>query len=226
MPDFFKFPSTVHLMSSSSVSRLDKVMTDEERQRFLKQDIIVEEKLDGANIGISLDPTGKLRVQNRGSYLIEPYSGQFSRLPSWLAINAESLEKALQKRVILFGEWCAAKHSIEYTSLPDLFLLFDVYDLTEKRFWSVFRRDALATSVGLETVPKVEVEGVSLRVLTTLLEQKKSKFSNEHLEGFVLRVDCGLWNIERAKLVRQDFTQSIEEHWSKKRLTWNRLAAT
>jgi len=201
-------------------------MTDEERQRFLKQDIIVEEKLDGANIGISLDPTGKPRVQNRGSYLIEPYNGQFSRLPSWLAINAESLEKALKKQVILFGEWCAAKHSIEYTSLPDLFLLFDVYDLTEKRFWSVFRRDALATSVGLETVPKVEVECGSLRVLTTQLEEKKSKFSNEHLEGFVFRVDCGLWNIERAKLVRQDFTQSIEEHWSKKRLTWNRLAAT
>ena len=212
-------------MSSSSVSRMNKVMSDEEQQRFLKQDMIVEEKLDGANIGISLDPTGKFRVQNRGSYLIEPYTGQFSRLPSWLAINAECLDKALKKQVILFGEWCAAKHSIEYSSLPDLFLLFDVYDLIEKRFWSAFRRDALATSIGLKTVPKVEVRGGNLRILIKQLDQEKSKFSNEHLEGFVFRVDCGLWNIERAKLVRQDFTQSIEEHWSKKRLTWNRLTA-
>ncbi|MEP3634082.1 MAG: RNA ligase family protein [Shimia thalassica] len=200
-------------------------MSDEEQRRFLKQDFIVEEKLDGANIGISLDPSGKLQVQNRGSYLIEPYSGQFSRLPSWLAINAESLDKALKQQVILFGEWCAAKHSIEYSSLPDLFLLFDVYDLIEKRFWSAFRRDALATSVGLKTVPKVEVEGGNPRLLIKQLNQKKSKFSNEHLEGFIFRVDCDCWNIERAKLVRQEFTQTIEEHWAKKRLTWNRLAA-
>lgn len=201
-------------------------MSAEDRLAFLKEDLIIEEKLDGANIGISRAPNGKLRVQNRGSYLTEPYGGQFSRLSSWLAINSIKLQEILQNQVILFGEWCAAKHSIEYSSLPDLFLLFDVYDLKERRFWSVFRRNVLASKAGLHTVPHVDIEDVSLIKLTKCLALKRSKFSNECLEGFVLRNDSRLWNIQRAKLVRHDFTQSIEEHWSKKHLTWNRLAGS
>ncbi|WP_206601083.1 RNA ligase family protein [Pseudophaeobacter leonis] len=201
-------------------------MSAEEQQAFLKNDLIVEEKLDGANIGISRAPNGKLRVQNRGSYLAAPYRGQFSRLPSWLAMNSDRLQEVLPKKVILFGEWCAAKHSIEYSSLPDLFLLFDVYDLKEKRFWSVLRRNVLASSAGLQTVPKVDIEDASLIKLIECLELKQSKYSNERLEGFVLRNDSHSWNIGRAKLVRHDFTQSIEEHWSKKHLTWNRLAGS
>lgn len=201
-------------------------MSAEERKDFLKNDIIVEEKLDGANIGISITPNGELRVQNRGSYLTEPYRGQFSRLSSWLAMNSDKLQEVLQNQVILFGEWCAAKHSIEYSSLPDFFLLFDVYDLKQMRFWSVFRRNALAFKAGLHTVPKVDIEDFSLTKLTECLEQMCSKYSNECLEGFVLRNDSRLWNIQRAKLVRHDFTQSIEEHWSKKHITWNRLAGS
>lgn len=226
MTDFFKFPSTVHLTASPSVSRQDKVMSAEDRQVFLKNNIIVEEKLDGANIGISRAPDGKLRVQNRGSYLTEPYRGQFSRLSSWLAINSDGLQEVLQNEVILFGEWCAAKHSIEYSSLPDFFLLFDIYDLKEKRFWNVVRRNALASSAELQTVPEVDIKDVSLIKLIEYLEKKQSKYANESLEGLILRNDDHLWNIGRAKLVRHDFTQSIEDHWSKKHLTWNRIAGS
>lgn len=226
MADFFKFPATVHLVASPSVSRADKIMSTAELNAFLKNDLIVEEKLDGANIGISCDSEGNLRVQNRGSFLSEPFRGQFSRLSSWIAVNSEGLKRALKQKVILFGEWCAAKHSIEYSSLPDLFFLFDVYDLKEMRFWSVSRRDALAAAVGLQTVPKVDIPIVSLPQLTEDLERRSSNYSNEPMEGFVLRSDDRLWNIERAKLVRQDFTQSIEEHWSKRKLVWNKTSGS
>ena len=29
---------------------------------------------------------------------------------------------------ILFGEWCAYQHTVQYDNLPDLFLAFDLYD--------------------------------------------------------------------------------------------------
>ncbi|WP_257945770.1 RNA ligase family protein, partial [Pseudomonas plecoglossicida] len=54
----------------------------------------------------------------------------------------------------LFGEWCAARHSLDYGTLPDWFLLFDVYDRSTGRFWSTVRRDALAAEAGLATVPR------------------------------------------------------------------------
>ena len=37
-------------------------------------DVVVEEKLDGANLGLSLAADNTLRAQNRGQYLAEPRS--------------------------------------------------------------------------------------------------------------------------------------------------------
>lgn len=34
----------------------------------------------------------------------------------------------LQGRHVLFGEWCAALHSLDYNRLPGLFIAFDLYD--------------------------------------------------------------------------------------------------
>ena len=34
-------------------------------------------------------------------------------------------KRQLGDRLILFGEWCAAQHSLDYETLPDWFLAFD-----------------------------------------------------------------------------------------------------
>jgi hypothetical protein len=44
------------------------------------------------------------------------------------------------------------------------------------------------------------------------------------MEGLYLRRDSALWLEQRAKLVRPEFLQSIEEHWSAVPLRKNRLA--
>ena len=68
MNDFFKFPSTPHLAVLLGVDvRGDKVMSGEERGEFLRHEITVEEKIDGANLGISFDGDGSLRLQSRGA---------------------------------------------------------------------------------------------------------------------------------------------------------------
>lgn len=43
------------------------------------------------------------------------------------------------------------------------------------------------------------------------------------MEGIVIRRDSEHWNEQRAKLVRAEFVQSIEEHWSRRPLEWNRV---
>ena len=223
MVDFFKFPSIPHLKSSSSVTRQDKILSPSERIEFLRNKLVIEEKLDGANIGISIGDEGTIRVQNRGSILSLPYRGQFSRLNSWLEIQRPQLETALKSNVILFGEWCAAQHSIHYGSLPDFFILFDVYDLKNQAFWSVFRRDSLAKNHDFKIPKRFDLKSQDIHELSEFLNDTTSKFSDAHIEGIILRQDDRLWNIRRAKLVRADFTQSIDDHWSKKTIVWNKL---
>lgn len=154
MTDFFRFPHTPHLAwLAEGEPRDDKVLSTEDATALLSAKVVVEEKLDGANLGFSLSPEGELRAQNRGQYLLTPHAGQFARLPEWLLLHGEKLRAALAAQassvLMLFGEWCAARHSLAYDHLPDWFLLFDVYERNHGRFWSITQRNALASRLSL-----------------------------------------------------------------------------
>ncbi len=222
--DFFRFPHTPHLAWLGEGSpRDDKVLSPNEVTGLLAGDVVVEEKLDGANLGLSFAPDGSLRAQNRGLYLAEPHAGQFARLPAWLAQHGEGLRAVLTPNLILFGEWCAARHSLDYGALPDWFLLFDVYDTSAQRFWSSTRRNALANNAGLVTVQTVLHGKATLTALKQLVTTKQSYYRQGPLEGVVVRRESADWCDARAKLVRPDFTQSIETHWRKRAIEWNRI---
>ncbi|KRA33537.1 DNA ligase [Rhodanobacter sp. Root627] len=224
MSAFFRFPHTPHLAwLGVGQPRDDKVLSTEEATILLSGSVVVEEKLDGANLGISLAPDGQLRAQNRGQYQTEPLSGQFSRLASWLTKHRFALTDHLDQRLILFGEWCAAKHSLDYESLPDWFLLFDVYDRVEQRFWSSTRRNAMATSLGLSVVPRLFHGRATLSDLKALLQSTPSLYRNGPPEGLVIRAESEQWCEARAKLVQPEFTQAIGEHWRNRSIEWNHL---
>ena len=222
MSDFFRFPHTPHIdWLGDGMPRDDKVLTEPEIEALLAQPIRVEEKLDGANLGISLRATGELRAQNRGQYLLEPFAGQFSRLNSWLGQHQYALCDNLQSDWIVFGEWGAARHSLDYDNLPDWFVVFDVYDRTEQKFWSCARRNALAEKLGLAVVPTLYQGAATLPELKELLAHASSRYREGNPEGIVMRQDSELWCEARAKLVRADFAQSIEEHWRSRAIEWN-----
>ena len=229
MTKFVRFPHTPHLAwLADGEPRDDKVLSATAVAGLLLAEVSVEEKLDGANLGFSLGAAGELRVQNRGTYLTEPYSGQFARLPAWLATHDEGIAEALQDHhdssLILFGEWCAARHSLSYTRLPDWLLLFDVFDIKAGRFWSSARRNTLAQRLGLATAPQVAHGRFRVNDLIQGLDTWPSRFRDGPLEGVVVRKDSADWCEHRAKLVRADFAQSIGEHWRGRRVEWNRLA--
>jgi ATP-dependent RNA circularization protein (DNA/RNA ligase family) len=231
MNEFFRFPHTPHIAWLAQGSpRDDKVLSPQEVTCLLGADVVVEEKLDGANVGFSMSPEGKLRVQNRGQYLHAPHVGQFARLPEWLALHADKLRAELgaqaQVNLILFGEWCAARHSLDYDHLPDWFLLFDVYDRSVGRFWTTARRNALAATLELATVPQLLQGHLTLQQLKDLLSQQHSQFRQGTPEGIVIRRDSATWCEARAKLVQPDFIQTIGEHWSRRRIEWNRLCGS
>jgi hypothetical protein len=221
--DFFKFPHTPHLAwLSSTPARQDKVLSPPEVRDFLSGEVLVEEKVDGANLGISVDSTGNLRAQNRGSFLGTRASPQFQPLWPWLEARRERLVEALGENLILFGEWCFAVHSVRYDALPDWFLAFDVYDRASGRFWSAARRDALVERLGLARVPELARGRFTLAEVQKLLGP--SRLAPAPMEGLYLRRDQGGFLEARAKLVRAEFVQAIEEHWSSRPLERNSLA--
>ncbi len=220
--DFFKFPSTPHLALLGGVEvRDDKVMSVTERDDFLQHELVVEEKVDGANLGLSVDAEGNIRAQNRGAYLHLPGSGQWKKLSEWLESRSNALFDQLTDRYIIFGEWCYAQHSVAYDRLPDWFLGFDIYDKNTAQFFSCVRRDEIFRALGVSQVPRVDCGHFTLAKLSKLLSQ--SQLCDGPAEGLYLRFDQGDWLVQRAKLVRPTFIQSVEQHWSRSGIRANRL---
>ncbi len=226
MTEFFRFPNTPHLLwLGEGQPRDDKILSDTEVAALLRDEVLIEEKLDGANLGISLNEQGELRAQNRGQYLPQPFSGQFSRLNSWLGQHGENLRQTLTPELILFGEWCAARHSLDYDKLPDWFLLFDVYDREAGKFWSVERRNQLAQKLNISTVPLLKRTKITCNQLVQLLDDAQSRYRSGKVEGIVIRCDSPLWCESRAKLVNREFVQAIEDHWRSRSIEWNLVHA-
>ena len=224
MTGFFRYPHTPHLIwLGNAPPRDDKVLLPVEASALLSGLVIVEEKLDGANLGISVGDDGRLRFQNRGQYLSAPYAAQFSRLNAWAAQHGHSLLPLLQPGLIVFGEWLAARHSILYGSLPDWFAAFDIYDGVAERFWCASRRDALIGKAGLSAVPMLSQGRMTLSALITLVTGGGSRFGADALEGVVVRRDGEQFNCGRAKVVRPGFVQDIGDHWRRRILEWNRV---
>lgn len=221
---FVKFPSTPHLaiLTGHSV-RDDKVFSVEQRGEFLRHEIIVEEKVDGANLGISFDGKGICRCQNRGAYIQAPFVGQWKGMGAWIDEHRAPLFDVLTDQYILFGEWCRAVHSVFYDNLPDWFLGFDLYDRTSERFLSPQERDRLIGDAGLEKVPQLERGVFNLHDLEAMMGT--SRIGHHNAEGVYLRSANDKSHAQRAKLVRPEFVQSIHEHWSRREIRYNQLAS-
>ena len=220
--DFFKFPSTPHLALLGDVKvRSDKVMSQSERDEFLRHKLVIEEKVDGANLGISFDSDANIRTQNRGDYLRLPYSGQWISLADWLSPRTDVFFKHLTDRYILFGEWCYALHSIVYDRLSDWFLGFDVYDKQVGRFLTISRRDQIFRKIQIAHVPIIAQGYFALMDIKHLLSQ--SKLGNQPAEGAYIRYERGDWLAQRAKLVRPAFIQEADQHWLRAGIRKNRL---
>ena len=209
---FFKFPSTPHLaFTSKNVARSDKLLDAEKKEILLSNTVTIEEKIDGANLGISFSSSGDILLQNRGQYLIPPLDGQWKNIPMWISMHQDGLFDILEDKYILFGEWCYAKHSITYSKLPDWFIGFDIYDITSQKFLAVPFRNRILERAGIVVVPQIKHGKFTMNEIPILLKQ--SAYGESPCEGLYFRYDVDNWLEIRAKYVRSTFIQSIDQHW-------------
>jgi RNA ligase len=142
MEQIRKYPRTRHLDGSGLQADDDPATAP--WSELAGRRLVVEEKLDGANCGVSFDARGRLQLQSRGHYLAGgPRERQFDLLKSWARRHSGALWDLLRDRYVLYGEWLYGKHSIFYTDLPHYLLEFDMLDRESDQFLSTERRAGL-----------------------------------------------------------------------------------
>ncbi|MFB4317195.1 RNA ligase family protein [Actinomadura sp. 21ATH] len=199
--------------------------------------LVVEEKLDGANCGISFGPGRELRLQSRGHFLTGgPRERQFGPLKAWAAAVQHALWERLGERYVMYGEWLYAKHTMFYDALPHYFCEFDVLDQQDGTFLSTRRRRELLEGTPVVPVP-VLYEGTLRRLpeLTALAGPSTCRTGRwrdalreaaaaggadpervagetdaaEEMEGLYVKVEEGGRTVGRFKWVRPGFLTAI-----------------
>ena len=205
--DFTKYPRTPHLFGSTGTDD-DKHLSEAESLRFVADEsLIVEEKIDGTNVGIHFSDDGALVLQCRGHLITEGMHPQYDLFKQWAAVKRHALEKQLENRFILFGEWVYARHSVHYRQLTHYFFEFDIYDKQRGVFLDLSSRLSLIDGTGIHTVPVIHTGVVSRDDLNNLIGPAvDSRFdnptTNRQLDGGLIPADGGGWHCHWTSQVR------------------------
>lgn len=172
----------------------------------------VQEKVDGANMGISWSDGPILR--NRSHILKKGYIKrdtpaklQFRPAWNWLHQHEDDIKlisELCYSPVTIYGEWLYAKHSIYYDKLPDLFLAYDI--------WSVEDREFLSPEVVSELLDKTNIKYIkSNKVIINSISDviKLSESASEYrvglAEGIVIKTSNGRFVDKCFKIVNKHF---------------------
>ena len=197
--DFTKYPRTPHLFGSRGTDD-DKHLGHQESLDFIADaSLIVEEKLDGTNVGIHFTSAGRMVLQCRGHEITPGMHAQYDLFKQWAVGKRSVLEAMLKDRLILFGEWLYARHSVHYRRLPHYFFEFDIYDKQSEDFLDLAGRFKLLTGTGIHTVPVLHRGSATIDQLHTLIGPSRfdSQFENpvtgrtdNLMEGLYLRTEA------------------------------------
>ncbi len=233
--DFVKYPRTPHLFGSTGTSD-DKHLGKAASDQFIADDsLVVEEKLDGTNVGIHFNEAGELILQSRGHLITDGMHPQYDLFKQWAVCKRPTLEKMLGDDFIMFGEWVYAKHSIAYRKLTHFFYEFDIWQKSTQQFLDLETRLNMLATTGIETVPVVHRGSIRQEQLNGLVgpSQFASEFDNPTtnqtdnlVEGLYLRTEASGFVTARAKFVRPEFVEKIKQstHWQHREMIANELA--
>ena len=232
-----KYPRTPHL-EGSRLQPGDSTDGQVPYSSIVGKNMVAEEKVDGANCGVSFDPSATLKLQSRGHFLTGGgREKHFNMFKQWAECHAQSMHDVLGQRYIMFAEWMFAKHSVFYDALPHLVLEFDVFDREKEIFLSTPRRAQLLAPLPIVSVPvlyqgpaparRADVERLvglsvgrtddwqaSLRTEAVRRNQDPDRVAQQtdgdlRSEGLYIKLEDADQVLQRFKFIRASFTQTI-----------------
>lgn len=201
-----KLPRTLHIEGS----RLRKGETDPDAIEFSKlrgEFLVIEEKVDGSGVSISLDTHLDLQIQHRGNSAI---GKEYRLLQEWAEKHWEDLLDLLGERYILFGEWMYHKHTIFYDKLPAYFLESDIYDKDKEIWLSTNARNSLLSKHRyIHQVPMIGAfKPSSMWQLTNLIGKPLYQSANWQTN---LETKCQMYGFPFAKVVSETDDSGLME---------------
>jgi hypothetical protein len=252
MSSIQKYPRTPHLEGSRlqpGDEDLRAVPLETLRGRY----VVVEEKLDGANAGLSVGDDGRLRLQSRGHFLTGGHRERhWDLFKSWSAARAAELAPLVAGGRVLYGEWLYAKHTIFYDRLPHYFLEFDLFEPGLGFLSTARRREVLAGSpvvsvpvlwegrvrdpgalpglVGPSSFKSPSWRGALDRSARSAgIDPARARLEtdpSDDAEGLYVKVEEDGLVVERYKWIRASFLTSVIDsgsHWLSRPILPNRL---
>lgn len=193
--------------------------------RLFNGEVVVEEKLDGANVGIIRHKKG-FHLQKRGSLVGPSEHAQFQYFHAWAnRIKYDSIMK-IPIRHIVYGELMYAVHTVFYDKLPDYFLMFDVWNDIKQRYLNRDEREEFTAKYGLEFfhVPLISRGYYDFEDVSRMLPEKSA--FGDRAEGIVVKRYTKGRQYHKAKIVWEQFHKDLEEsdHWMHREVRVNKLA--
>ncbi|MFY9226899.1 MAG: RNA ligase family protein [Blastocatellia bacterium] len=170
-----------------------RIATEKPRDRH--DEIIVQEKLDGSNVGVAkLD--GKIYALTRVGYLANtsPYP-QHHEFDSWVNKNLSRFDDVLKDGERLCGEWLIQAHGTRYNLPHEPLVVFDLMiGNTRTPYDEFIDRVKISEFV----TPKLLHRGKSISI-----EAIMGLLNNYGFHGAIDEVEGAVWRIERNELINR-----------------------
>ncbi len=169
-----------------------RIATEKARDRH--DQIIVQEKLDGSNVGIAR-LNSEIYALTRAGYLAStsPYE-QHHHFERWVQQNKNRFLAVLKDGERLCGEWLMLAHGTRYKLKHEPFVTFDLMTgATRMIYAEVIER----VSLGDFITPHLLHRGLPLTI-----EQALTLLNTYGFHGALDPVEGAVWRVERNELIR------------------------
>jgi hypothetical protein len=242
------YPRVAHLVAGRG-TRDDLVLGPTEVADLLAQPVVVEEKLDGANVVLWLE-AGQVTCALRSGPGAMDRAGQLGPLRAWLAQHDEAVRRVVADGSALYAEWLLLTHSVSYNRLPGYLVALDLWRAESSplpvlapespgggrspgartspggpgpgQFVGVDERNQVCRAAGLATPPELW-RGVAGTAAVVEGLMGPSTWGPEPMEGVVVR-RLGEGAPRLAKILRAGFDRLDDDGWRQGRRPRNRLA--
>lgn len=178
--------------------------------------MFIEEKVDGASVGLCIDEDGNPIIRNSDHILGKGYVKkstpaklQFRPIWNFFYDNKEKFQ-AVKDQVggSIYAEWMWMQHGLEYDRLPNWLITYDVYIPEKKHFLCPEASRKLLTDVGFEVVPLLHQGPIETYEQLDALAYAPSAYTTlGQREGIYIKISDGESITHRFKMVRSDFKQ-------------------
>jgi len=195
-------------------------LTEAEIKNLFSGKVVIEEKMDGANVGIIRHKKG-FHLQKRGSLVGPSEHKQFQYFHAWANQKMYANIMNIPMNYIFYGELLYAVHTIYYDKLPDYVLIFDVWDGEKYLNW--VERNDICNELGFHRVPLIAYDYFYPKSVEMTIPGPSAY--GDVAEGIVIKKYTKSGEYYRGKIVKPEFVKEMEEsdHWMHKEVKTNKL---